>query len=54
MPRKTAPKSGTKVRSEGCLGAADFGAALAQKWKQSREKGDAVSLLRSTSTACTS
>lgn len=45
MPRKTAPKSGTKVRTEGCLGAADFGAALAQKWKQSREKGDAVSLL---------
>ena len=30
---------------DGCLGAAEFGTALAQRWKQSREKGDPVSLL---------
>jgi diguanylate cyclase (GGDEF)-like protein len=33
------------VKTDGCLGAAEFGTALAQRWKQSREKGDPVSLL---------
>ena len=45
MPRKTAPKLDGKVRMDGCLGAAEFATALAQKWKQSREKSDPISLL---------
>jgi diguanylate cyclase (GGDEF)-like protein len=45
VPRKTAAKVDSKVRLEGCLGAADFGTALAQKWKQARDHGDPVSLL---------
>ena len=45
MPRKAAPKTDSKVRMDGCLGPAEFGTAYVQKWKQSREKGDPVSLL---------
>ena len=45
MPRKAALKTDSKVRMEGCLGPAEFGTAYVQKWKQSREKGDPVSLL---------
>jgi diguanylate cyclase (GGDEF)-like protein len=45
MPRPAAAKPGAKIKAEGCLGAAEFGTALAQKWKQVREKGDPVSLM---------
>lgn len=45
MPGKTTPKTGTKVRMDGCLGAAEFATILGHKWKQSREKGDSISLL---------
>jgi len=45
MPRRAAPRSDGKVKMNGCLGAAEFGTTLAQRWKQSREKGDPVSLL---------
>jgi diguanylate cyclase (GGDEF)-like protein len=45
VPRKAAARTDTKVRADGCLGASEFGAQMAQKWKQSRDKGDAVSLL---------
>jgi len=45
MPRKAAARAESKVRADGCLGAAEFGAQMAQGWKRSRDKGDAVSLL---------
>src|SRR5439155_17136373 len=45
MPRRAAARTDSKVRSDGCLGAAEFGTALAMKWKQTREKGEPVSLL---------
>jgi len=45
MPRRAAARTDSKVRSEGCLGAAEFGTAYAMKWKQAREKGQPVSLL---------
>src|SRR6267378_3830598 len=45
MPRKAAVRTDSKVRGDGCLGAAEFGSALNQRWKQSREKGEPVSLL---------
>jgi diguanylate cyclase len=45
MPRKAPAKTDSKVKMEGCLGAAEFATTLAQRWKQSREKGDPVSLL---------
>ena len=45
MPRKTTARTDSKVRGDGCLGAAEFSTALAQKWKQSREKAEPVSLL---------
>ena len=52
MPRKTAPKAESKmpkaeskIRMDGCLSPAEFGPVYAQKWKQSRDKGDPVSLL---------
>jgi diguanylate cyclase (GGDEF)-like protein len=45
VPRKAAARTDTKVRSDGCLGAAEFGAQMAQSWKRSREKGDPVALL---------
>ena len=45
MPRVAVMKQGAKIRAEGCLGAAEFGTVLAQKWKQAREKGDPVSLM---------
>ena len=45
MPRKAAPKTDSRVRMDGCLGPAEFGTVYVQKWKQSREKGDPVSLL---------
>lgn len=45
MPRKAAITTDSKVRMDGCLGPTEFAGALAQRWKQSREKGDAVSLV---------
>src|SRR6266851_1780521 len=45
MPRKAVTRTDSKVRSDGCLGGAEFGTALNQRWKQSREKGEPVSLL---------
>jgi len=45
MRRKVAAKTDSKVKADGCLGAAEFGSALAQKWEQAREKGDPVSLM---------
>src|SRR5438132_2738640 len=45
MPRVAIVRQGAKTRAEGCLGAAEFGTVLAQKWKQAREKGDPVSVL---------
>ena len=45
MPRKAAARTDSKVRADGCLGAAEFGTQMAQRWKQSREKGDPASLL---------
>jgi diguanylate cyclase (GGDEF)-like protein len=45
MPRKAAVRTDSKVKSDGCLGGAEFGTALNQRWKQSREKGEPVSLL---------
>ena len=45
MPRKAAARTDTKVRSDGCLGAAEFGAQMAQSWKRSRDKLDPVGLL---------
>ncbi len=45
MPRRAAARTDTKVRSDGCLGAAEFGAQMAQSWKRSREKGEPVALL---------
>ena len=45
MPRKAAARTDSKVRSDGCLGAAEFGAQMAQSWKRSREKADPVALL---------
>lgn len=45
MPRKAPARAESRVRTDGCLGAAEFGGQMAQGWKRSREKGDAVSLL---------
>jgi diguanylate cyclase len=45
VPRPAAAKPGAKTKADGCLGAAEFGTALAQKWKQVRDKGDSVSLM---------
>jgi len=45
VPRKAAARTDTKVRSDGCLGAAEFGAQMAQSWKRSRDKLDPVGLL---------
>jgi diguanylate cyclase (GGDEF)-like protein len=45
MPQKAAGRSDSRVKIEGCLGAAEFGASLGQSWKRSREKGEPVSLL---------
>ncbi len=45
MPRRAAARTDTKVRSDGCLGAVEFGAQMAQSWKRSREKGEPVALL---------
>ena len=45
MPRKAPARAESRVRADGCLGAAEFAAQMAQSWKRSREKGDAVSLL---------
>lgn len=45
MPGKTTARIDPKVRSDGCLGAAEFGGTLNQRWKQSRDKGEPVSLL---------
>jgi diguanylate cyclase (GGDEF)-like protein len=45
MPRKAGTKVDSKVRLDGCLGAAEFGSTMAQKWKQARDHGEPVSLL---------
>ena len=45
MPRKAAARTDSKVRADGCLGAAEFGTQMAHRWKQTREKGDPASLL---------
>jgi diguanylate cyclase (GGDEF)-like protein len=45
VPRKAAARTDTKVRSDGCLAAAEFGAQMAQSWKRSREKGEPVAVL---------
>jgi len=45
MPRKAAARGDSKVRADGCLGSAEFGTALAMNWKQTREKGEPMSLL---------
>lgn len=45
MPRGAAARSDSKVKDTACLGNAEFTSSLAAKWKQSREKGDPVSLL---------
>ncbi len=45
MPLRTAPKTNPKVRMDGCLGVAEFGTVLVQKWKLSREKSEPLSLL---------
>ena len=45
MPRNTPARTHSKVRSDGCLGAAEFTAALAHKWQQSRTTAEPISLL---------
>src|SRR5437764_15241245 len=45
MPRKAAARTDSKVRSDSCVGSAEFGTQMAQKWKQVREKGEPASLL---------
>jgi len=45
MPRKAAARTESKVRADGCLGASEFGTQMAQKWKQTRERGEPAGLL---------
>ncbi|TMB95875.1 MAG: GGDEF domain-containing protein [Chloroflexi bacterium] len=45
MPRGAAARTDSKVKMDGCLSATEFGSAMAQRWKQAREKGDPVTLL---------
>ena len=45
MPARAAVRSDSKVKSDACLGAAEFQNHMAQQWKRARERGDPVSLL---------